>query len=478
MTSPGSVLAAAVEEVERQRPEWNVPALELAVVAPGLDDLATALGRRGVDDAEPIGATTLFHHGSCAKGYTALLAALLAEDGALDLDAPVHRLVPELRLPDPVLAQRITVRDLLSHRSGLGRHDLAWILRPELDSTGLLDALAVLPPAGDLRAGFGYSNFGYGLVGIALERATGVGWAELVRQRVLHPAGMKQTVLDAFPQADSPPDRATPHLLRDGRPVPTAWRTIGSVAPAGQLVTCAEDAAAWLHVHLGDGPPAIPAAAVRATHAAAVTLPPEVNSHPPLRWLGYGLGWVTGTFRGRPVLWHSGGVDGFLTNTLLLPEDGIGVTASANLHMSDFPFAVVHELADRLLGTAGAPSWYERARAEAEPPAPATPRRRPDASPVHELAEYAGEYVDPGYGRLVITVADGALAACLESGELALTHRHFDTWDARYDQLDDAFPLTFLTDADGAVAEIRVPIDAGAPPVSFRRLEPTQGDNR
>ena len=467
MTSPGSVLAAAVEEVERQRPAWNVPALELAVVAPGVDDLVTALGRRGVDDAEPVGATTLFHHGSCAKGYTALLAALLADDGDLDLDAPVLRLVPELRLPDPVLAQRITLRDLLSHRSGLGRHDLAWILRPELDEAGLLGAVAALPPAGDLRAGFGYSNFGYALAGLAIGRATGSSWAEQVRTRILEPTGMKQTTVSAFPGAGDAIDRATPHVLREGRPRPTARRSLGVIGPAGQLVTCAEDAVAWLRLQLGDGPAAIAATAVRTTHAPAVTLPPEVNRHEPLKWTGYALGWITGTFRGRPLLWHSGGIDGFLTNTLLLPEDGIGVTVCANLHLSDLPWAAVHQIADALLGTAGDPSWYERARAADATPDEPRPERR-DAPPSQPVADCAGTYVDDGYGEVVVTVSGNAPTIRVGAAELAVEHRHYDTWDAYYEPLDERVPFTFVRDATGAVAEVTAPFD-GAVPVRFRR---------
>jgi len=146
VVNQGPALAAVLDDLDQRRAEWDVTALEVAVVAPGLPDLATALGRRAADGDDEVGTGTLFHHGSCVKAYTALAAALLAEDGVLDLDAPVRRLVPELRVPDPVLAERITLRDLLSHRSGLGRHDLAWILRPELDEAGLLGAVAALPP--------------------------------------------------------------------------------------------------------------------------------------------------------------------------------------------------------------------------------------------------------------------------------------------------------------------------------------------
>ena len=168
-SSIDEAVATATAELAR----WQVPGLELAVVH-GNDVLfAGGLGIRGVEEPEPVAASTLFHHGSCGKAYTGLLAALLAEDGLLDLDAPVRRYIPELRLVDEVVAARVTTRDLLGHRSGLGRHDLAWIMNPGWTVTDVLDRLQHVSMVGDLRAQWSYSNFGYALTGLAVSRATG-----------------------------------------------------------------------------------------------------------------------------------------------------------------------------------------------------------------------------------------------------------------------------------------------------------------
>jgi CubicO group peptidase (beta-lactamase class C family) len=474
----GTAVAAvdhALGNPEQRLTDWQVPAIEIAVVA-GEDSFAGGFGQRGVADPAAVGSSTLFHHGSCGKAVTSLLAAVLADEGLVDLDQPVRQVVPELRTADPILAERITLRDLLCHRSGLGRHDLAWILRPHLDELALLQAISALPPAGDLRAGFEYSNFGYALAGIVLTRAAGASWSELVTRRLLQPAGMKQTTVDAFPDADATTDRAAPHVLRGGAPHLTGWRSIGAISPAGQLVTCAEDSMQWLRIQLGQVPATVPAAAVVATHHPQVVLSADGQPHEPVTWTGYGLGWVTGTFRGRSMLWHSGGIDGFLTNILLLPDDRIGVAVSANLHLSNLPFALVHEIADRLLGIADHTTWYDRVRAAAEAEATAPPPHPGSAPPSHPVADFEGEYFDAGYGTLTVRTNDGALGAQLEAGPLTLTHRHYDTWDAYYEPLEAHFPLTFGTDADGHIAGVAAVMGPDEPPVRFTRR--SQGDPR
>jgi CubicO group peptidase (beta-lactamase class C family) len=449
-----------VERLAGQLDRFRVPAVQLTVVHGGRVRHAGVVSAAG---AAPGGARTLFHHGSCGKAYTALLATTLAERGLLDLDKPVRTYVPELRLPDPVIAERATVRDLLSHRSGLDRHDLAWIFNPSWDRPEILGRLAHLTMAGDLRAGMVYSNFGYALAGLAIERAGGASWDDQLRAEVLAPAGMARTHTSGKAAGDDP-DRAGAFRLSHGSVVETPWRHINGVAPAGELITCADDVAKWLAVQLSGSP------AVTATHRLHVPFPADLSDHPELRWLGYGLGWVVGTFRNRPVLWHSGGIDGFLTNILLVPDAGLGIAACANLHFSELPLAAVLQIADELLEAPETTDWYDRIHTD--PPA------TPDAAdpgehhgPARPLSDYAGRYTDAGYGDLVVTAEDAGLAVRAGEADLTVKHRGYDTWDLRYEPLDADLTVTFAGGPDGAVVEAAVVFDDPERPVRYRRTE-------
>src|SRR3954452_25363812 len=205
--------AMAVERVitglEKELDRWHVPGLEVAVVSGGQPLFAGGVGVARLDTRAPVTSSTLFRHGSCGKAYTSLLAVLLAEDGVLDLNVPVRRYIPELRLPDPVVAERVTIRDLLSHRSGLARHDLAWIMNPWWSRAEIVRRIEHLPMCGDLRAQWQYSNFGYTLAGIAMERATGHTFEELLRARLFTAAGFTRTfTVDAEMRAQE--DHAEP----------------------------------------------------------------------------------------------------------------------------------------------------------------------------------------------------------------------------------------------------------------------------
>lgn len=479
----GADLDAFVAELCDELGGWHVPGLQLAVVSEGTVLFSGGVGSCGVDDPSPLTGTTLFHHGSCAKAYTSLLAAVLEEDGLLNLDEPVRRYVPELDLPDPVLSQRVTTRDLLSHRSGLARHDLAWILNPSWSRDELVRRLRHLPLAQDFRTTMEYSNFGYALAGLAIGRAAGSTWEDQLRQRVLDPAGMHRT-FTSMAKVFADPQRAQPHLIRGDGAKATDYRVLDGMAPAGQLMTSADDAARWLLLQLGggtnDGDPVVSGDAVATTHQLAIGMPADLSPFPQLLVLGYALGWVIGTFRHRPALWHSGGIDGFLTQTLLLPEERIGVTASANLHMSDLPLAVALQTVDRILHEGDGGSWYDAARTSAtelpseSPPPGGTQNGGPVPWPCHPKESFTGTYTDNGYGELAVTVMDGDLRVRAGAYDLDTRHRHFDTWDLRYDQLDVDVALTFVTNSDGTVDEAVAELDPQTDPIRFRRLPSTR----
>lgn len=468
-----TVLDVAVERLSGELDRWHVPGLELAVVREGEVLFAGGLGVRGVDDPTPVGPRTLFRHGSCGKAYTSLTAAVLAEDGVLDLDAPVRRYVPELRLPDMTVADRVTTRDLLSHRSGIGRHDFTWILNPQWDDVELLARLEHLPLAGDLRAAFVYSNLGYAVAGIAMGRAVGESWSDVLQSRVLDPSGMNRSWID-LQRTVHDDDHATPHLVRDGKPVVTGWRPIAGAAPAGSVMTCAVDAARWLLLHTGAD--YLPATAVAATRQLHTPTPAGMSPFEELRLYGYGLGWLVATWRGRPMVSHTGGIDGFTTHTLVLPEQRLGVTISVNQHLSSLAMAGCLDIADALLGETAEPSWFDRlyvddaddnaaetAPAQREPAELVSPR-----PPIHPLSSYAGIYVNPGYGELSVSVEDRALAFRIGETDVTGQHRQLDTWDLHYDPLDADLVLTFGTDVDGAVSQATVPYD-GEEPVTYVR---------
>ena len=470
LAPPSSEVGSLLTELEAELSRWNVPGAQVAVVRDGEVLFAGGVGVRDACTGARVTEATLFDHGSCGKAYTGLLAALLDEEGVLDLDAPVRRYVPELELPDPVLAARMATRDLLSHRSGLARHDLTWIFNPSWTTVELVGRLKHLPVGNDLRAAMAYSNLGYALAGFAIERATGSTWHEQVRSRVLEPVGMHHTTThpDAFLAGA---DHAVPHALRDGRIVSTPYRSTESIVAAGQVMPSGMDAAQWLLLHTGGA--AVSTAAVQATHRVHITMSPELSPHPLLELVGYGLGWVILRYRDQPMIMHSGGVDGFRTDIVILPRQRLGVLVSGNVFPSTLPFAAALQTADRLLGHTD-PSWYDEFRAEAvEPPQDVSGEEtvRAGGPPTHPLSEYVGRYGDLGYGELHVTADGGELQVRIGDRDLTTTHRHFDTWDVRYEALELDLTVTFVVDAEGLVSEAVVPLEQDLP-TRFRRVPP------
>ena len=458
VTAAPTLVDLALSQVEEALARERVPGIELAVVH-GNDVLfCGGLGIRGVADAEPIGPTTLFHHGSCGKAFTGLLGALLEADGVLDLDQPVRRYLPELRLPDPVVADRVTIRDLLSHRGGLGRHDLVWILNPGLSEADVVARLEHLPLAGDLRAQCAYSNFGYALAGVAMGRAAGTSWETELQRRVLGPLGMTRTFV-APAEGPSDPDRAAPHVVRDGAARPTPYRFLGAVAPAGGIVSCAQDSVAWLRANLGEGP--LDPEVVQRTHQAQMLMPAGALDLDGLELIGYGLGWVSGRYRGSRLVWHNGGVDGFGTQTLLLPDEHIGVIACANVFPTNLTLAVVLSFADVLLGVADPQPWFELLAAPAGQTAEGDgPSAQPGGPPPSRpAADYCGRFRHGGYGVLEIDEDGGQLRARLGAADLSARHRGRESWDLRYEPLAAELTVTFLPSVDGTVSAAEVQVE-------------------
>jgi len=461
-------------ELER----WHAAGLELCVVADGDVLFAGGFGVRDLERGLPVTSRTLFHHGSTAKAFTAALVGSLVDDGILDWDRPIRDYYPEVRFEDPATTERVTITDLLCHRSGLPQHEWAWIANPSVTAEELVRRLPFLDSGKDLpRFRFQYCNLTYVLAGEVIGRVTGSSWAEQMRERILSPLGMDRSVtsLDA---ALSDDDHALPYDERDEAAFAVPFRPTDAIGPAGGILSCAVDTAAWLLFQLGDGSVGgarvLSEASMLKSHRTHMPFDTP-TANPEIVYTGYGLGWVQGSYRGRRLVWHNGGIDGFRTEMMLLPDVHIGIAACGNVsYASPFPQAIAYHIADLLLeeeprawSAEFRESWVKQTAAVRD--AAAQQRVVAGTRPAHPIADYVGVYEHPGYGRIEVTARDEDLALQVGELEFATAHRHFETWTIAYDLLHATYPLTFVTDPDGFVSEAVIPFEDGIPPIRFLR---------
>jgi CubicO group peptidase (beta-lactamase class C family) len=198
-----------MESIERfvaeQLAAWEVPGCAVAAVRGGEVVLAKGWGRRDLGAELPVTPDTLFAIGSVTKAFTAATVGALVDDGFLEWEGPLRDYVPDVRLHDPVVTDRLTVVDLLSHRSGLPRHDVAWVGHPGRSRAEVVRRLRFLPLSKDLRQEFQYCNFGYLAAGHIVEALSGTPWEHHVRSRLLAPLGMDRSNLTVGDLPTMPP---------------------------------------------------------------------------------------------------------------------------------------------------------------------------------------------------------------------------------------------------------------------------------
>jgi CubicO group peptidase (beta-lactamase class C family) len=473
--------------VVEQLAAWEVPGCAVAAVRDGAVVLAGGWGWRDVKTDLPVTPGTLFAIGSVTKAFTAATVGALVDDGLLDWTCPLRDYLPDLRLHDPVVTDRVSVVDFLSHRSGLPRHDLAWIGHPDWSRAEMVRRLRFLPLSRDLRESWQYCNLGYLVAGHAVDVLTGTSWEDYLRARLLTPLGMDRSNLSADAM-EADPDHASAYERRHGAIVPVPQRPVTALAPAGAVNSCAADMARWLLAQLGggqlDGRTVMSPDTVARQHQPHMVLPDD-QTFPASTRHAYGLGWLIGRYRDHRLLEHGGGIDGFQTQCMLLPDHGIGVAVMTNTSSSLMAPVVAYRVLDELLGLEPF-DWFSvlKARYDAVTTgvreASAARRVVPDAPLPRPLSAYLGDYEHPGYGTLTITLEDGSLRPRFGTMDVSLAHRHYETFDLEWHELSDQaylFSLMFGSDPDGDITALTVPFELSVEPLRFDRLPDTRAQD-
>ncbi len=469
----GDFVARAIEE-------WNVPGSAIAVVAGGEVVFAEGFGLRDVERQLPMTPDTLFAIGSTTKAFTATLLGTLVDEGLLAWDAPLTTFLPEFRLSDPTATQLMTPRDLVTHRSGLPRHDLLWYNNNESTRAELVARLAHLELSEQPRAKFQYNNLMFMTAGYLAGRLTGSTWEEAMRARLLDPLGMTRT---NFSVSDSQQDDdfSQPYREHDDTHeielIP--FRPIDLIGPAGSLNSSVNEMAKWLLFNLNRGKVGdrqlIDPGILADVHSPHMTTG-ETPERPEISQGSYGLGWGIDTYRGHRRIAHGGGIDGFITSVMLFPDDGVGIVAFVN-RGSGLPGVLAQHAADLVLDLESI-DWYgeglEERKAALEAQEKAEEKmeetRVPDTSPAHPLVDYAGEYWNPGYGTLEISLDGDRLSALFNNIETPLDHWHYDVWNGARNDDDPTFEDTrfqFRSNVEGDIASVESSFEARLDPIVF-----------
>jgi CubicO group peptidase (beta-lactamase class C family) len=435
---------------------WGVPGASVAVVRHGEVVYLKGHGVREAGTDRPVTPDTVFPLASCTKAFTTTVLAMLVDEGTMAWDDPVRKHLDWFHLSDPLADRDVTLRDLVTHRTGLRGHDLLWYRSP-LKQEELVRRLALLPLDKPFRTTFQYQSTMFTAAGLAAGSAGKSTWADLVRTRLLTPLEMTNASLTTT-EVEKVTDRAMPHRPgEDGRPQVISWYPQETPDPAGSLNASARDLTKWLIFQLNEGTykgkRLVGAAALRETHEPQIVLPLDADLNPETRLSSYGMAWRIQDYRGTLMLSHAGAIDGFRAQIILMPREKVGVALLCNLNQSRINLALGNTLVDLFLGLPKK-DWNGyflgvvkkeratgRARFEKQ-----WGRPDPNSKPSLPLTSFAGSYEHPAYGKARVTIEDGGLVLRWSSFKWPLAHYRDDSFLVR----EDFFGETIVTFSHGS----------------------------
>jgi CubicO group peptidase (beta-lactamase class C family) len=485
--TPTQRTSVALDDLEQFVPaemqNWKVPGVAIAVVQNGQVIYSHGFGLRDVKGNLPVTSKTIFAVGSISKSFTSLSMGMLNDEGKLDWDKPVRQYLPEFQMYDPVASERMTPRDLISHRVGMAGHDLVWY-SSDFNREDLVRRLRFLQSDHDFRSGYHYNNMLVMTAGYLVGQVSGQSWEDFVRHRIFEPLQMNSSNFSVFDTQKSS-DFAHPYRKDEhsGAISEIPFHDASAIGPAGSINSNVEDMTRYAIFQLGKGKQGdrqlVSETNLTLTHTPQVPMPEGLQSKE-IGPRNYGMGWVISSYRGHRMLWHNGGIDGFYALLSLLPDENLGVVILTNLLDDDpVPEIAAYHIYDHLLGL-NSIDWAKRFEerdekqkaAEEDEHKKELSERKPNTHPSHELKDYAGRYENSGYGVITIQPQGDGFNATLNKLTFPLHHYHYDVFESPAGSTGavDIGRLRFLTNMNGEIDGIAAPFEPEAPEIVFTRI--------
>ena len=480
-------LGKYTEKIESELKCWGIPSVAVGIIKDDEIIFADGFGCASVKDKRKPDGDTLYQIGSCSKAFTATALAVLVDRGKLSFDKPAREYLPWLRFKDPYLTENVTVRDLLCHRTGLPRYDAYWVGN-DCTRRDMVEAIGNMEAVFPFRSTWNYQNFCYVAAGMIVEAVSGQSWEGFVREQILDKLDMKRTMLYLAPY-DADNNRSLPYAPEDEDnlsgcvevdnlrfPCENMAEDIGApYAPAGGIISCANDMLKWVQFNLNKGKwggeRIVSEQSMRELHRINMIMErPLLGSFPECDFCGYGMGWFVESYRGHKLVHHGGNVNGYASHMFIAPELGLGGVVLANFNPTRMTWAFMYDAMDEFLGEENR-NWFERLHeltqkqisAGKEHFAKSERERVPNTVPSHPMRSYAGRYVANAYKDIHIHEENGSLYFGYNLLKKArMEHYHYDTFRINEPGYEfNHLMLRFGTGINGDVDSVAIPMEPG-----------------
>ncbi len=474
--------------IQQLMTEWEIAGSAVSIVYKDKVIFSKGYGYRDVASKLPVTTKTMFGIASNTKLFTSMAAAMLHEEKKLDLDKPVRTYMPELHFATGELDEKLTLRDMLSHRSGVPRWDGVW------EGSGhtlqeILDRFQYMKPTMGFREGYLYNNNMYAAAGAVTAKVNGTTWEQLVQTKLFDPLVMKQSTFsfeDATKKGEFSKDYLVGRIdkkLKEYEPDTDC----GCWAPAAAIVSNVDELSNWMMVQINGGKfkgkQVIPSKAIIETIKPNNITSKELVYDEVFYGL-YGMGRSSTDYKGHVMVSHGGVISGYRSTIAMLPKDSIAIIVLTNtVQGSPMANAAVYGIIDRLLQLGESP-WTPKIKKEIAKRDTKSWReidslkalKVKDTKPSHALADYAGTYEHKAYGKMIITTDGDHLRMKHRMWDEALEHFHYDQfWSTEHPDFTinyalRVYKLQFTTNEAGKVDKIKTRVLTD-PEVEFVRVK-------
>lgn len=472
---------------EKSRIDFDVPGLAVAIVKDGEIIFAEGFGVKNIETGEPVDSKTMFPIASNTKAFTASALAILVDEGKISWDDKVVDHLPYFKLYDPYVTENMTIRDLLSHRSGLATFsgDLIWY-GSNYNREEIIRRARYLEPVYGFREHFGYSNIMFVAAGEIIPAVTGTTWDEFIKTEFFNPLSMKRSIT-SISELNKFANIATPHTTFEDETITIDYLNWDNVAPAGSIISSVEDVSQWLILNLNRGifkgdTIFTPARSKEMwSQETVLGVSGFVEEHwPSMFFRSYGLGWSLSNYLGHKIVGHSGGYDGMISYTCMVPDEELGFVILTNKNSSLY-YPLLYKTLDVFLGgedkdwSAFLLELMEQGKArDEEAKIKKLESRKLNTTPSLNLESYTGTYGGEVFGDAKVELIHGELVVQFVPSPMfrgQLSHWHFDTFEITFSQFPSlpSGTCTFVLNALGEVDEMI--IDVPNPDFDFTELE-------